>query len=327
MTTRKKIENPFKYEPKQVDNLLTIGAEALKKAALNEEAKNFILTNEKLFKTLKKAANRYIGGETLAETILSIQQLNRDGFSVTTDYMGESIRTEKDANEATDEFVNLASAIHEEKLNSSISLDLSHIGMLVSNDLAKHNLRRICSQAAQADKEVIISMEGTDRTDSIIDIYKETLKTHSNLGITVQAYLYRTKDDFTELSQLPGSIRMVKGAYHTPANQSMPRGNELDEVYLHYVDQLLSKNHPCSIASHHEKIHEEAVKLIDQYKATNYVLERLLGIGNEALTLFKDRGYACRMYVVYGKEWYLYLCNRWAEYPLNLFKGLADIVG
>ncbi|WBL25076.1 hypothetical protein [Zunongwangia sp. HGR-M22] len=54
---------------KQEQSLLRLGADSLKKAALNEEAKNFILNNEVLFKVLKKAADRYIGGETIKETL------------------------------------------------------------------------------------------------------------------------------------------------------------------------------------------------------------------------------------------------------------------
>jgi proline dehydrogenase len=307
--------------------LLKLASEALKKAALNEASKDYILNNPTLFQLLKKAANRYIGGETLEETIPSIQRINQSGYRVTTDFMGESIRNEKDAREATTEFLAFAKAIQVHKLNSSISLDLSHIGMLVSQELALENLDLICTAAAQSNQEVIISMEGTDRTDAILGIYKDTIKRHSNLGITIQAYLYRTKDDFKEILQLPGSIRLVKGAYDTPSGLSLPRGKELDEVYMSYAAQLLEKDHPCAIASHDEKIHQETVKLIQLYEPKNYVLERLLGICNEELESYKEAGHPCRIYVVYGKEWYLYLCNRWAEYPLNLFRGLADIVG
>lgn len=307
-------------------DLLNIASNALKKAALNEDAKTFILQNDKLFKTLKKAANRYIGGETIEETVLTIKRINENGFVVTTDFMGESIRNEKEANEAADEFLRFAKAVKFESLNSSISLDLSHIGLLVSRDLTINNLKLICDEANKVNQEVIISMEGTDRTDMIIDIYEEVLKTHANLGITLQAYLHRTKYDFENLIKLSGSIRMVKGAYDTPKGLSIPRGSELDESYLNYVEQLLTSNHKCAIASHDSKIHNKTIELIDKYSPTNYVLERLLGICNEELQTFKDKGYKCRIYVVYGKEWYLYLCNRWAEYPLNLFRGLADIV-
>jgi proline dehydrogenase len=307
--------------------LLKIASEALKKAALNEEAKQYILQHPQLFKTLKKAADRYIGGETLEEAVLTIKQLNARGFVVTTDFMGESIRNEKEANEAAAEFIRFARMVQLQQLHSSVSLDLSHIGLLVSRALTVHNLKLICEEAGKSNQEVIISMEGTDRTDMIMDIYEEVLKTHSNLGITLQAYLYRTKTDFEHLIKLPGSIRIVKGAYDTPQGLSMPRGKALDDVYMDYVAQLLAKNHPCAIASHDSTIHHKTMELIDQYSPTNYVMERLLGICNEELDTFKDKGYACRIYVVYGKEWYLYLCNRWAEYPLNLFRGLADIVG
>lgn len=307
-------------------DLLKIASNALKKAALNEDAKNFILNNDKLFNVLKKAANRYIGGETIEETIISIKTLNADGFVVTTDFMGESIRNEKEANEATDEFVRFAKCIKSENINSSISLDLSHIGLLVSKELAIKNLKLICEEAHKSNQEVIISMEGTDRTDLIIAIYEEVLKTHLNLGITLQAYLHRTKEDFDRLIQLSGSIRLVKGAFETDAALSIPRGNLLDSIYLDYAEQLLASNHKCSIASHDEKILSKTIELIDKYSSTNYVLERLLGICNEELETIKSKGYNCRIYVVYGKEWYLYLCNRWAEYPLNLFRGLADII-
>ncbi|ANF49134.1 proline dehydrogenase [Chryseobacterium glaciei] len=294
--------------------------------SLNEDAKNFVLQNEKLFKTLKKAANRYIGGETLAETILSIKKLNEKDYTVTTDFMGESIRNERDANDVTEEFIRFAKSIATEGMNSSISLDLSHIGLLVSTELTIKNLKLICEATAKSKQEVIISMEGTDRTDQIIAIYKESLKENSNLGITLQAYLYRTKDDLKDLINLSGSIRLVKGAYEASKDLSIPRGDELDEIYLQYAEQLFENNHHCAIASHDDKIYREITKLIDRYKPTNYFLERLLDIQNEELEIYKNKGYKCRIYVVYGKECYLYLCNRWAEYPLNVFRALADIV-
>jgi proline dehydrogenase len=39
--------------------LLKIASEALKKAALNEDAKNFVLQNDKLFKVLKSSKSPY----------------------------------------------------------------------------------------------------------------------------------------------------------------------------------------------------------------------------------------------------------------------------
>ena len=63
-----------------MNDLLQIGATALKKAALNEEAKTFILNNKPAFQILKKAAQRYIGGENLEETIQKVIQENQNGY-------------------------------------------------------------------------------------------------------------------------------------------------------------------------------------------------------------------------------------------------------
>lgn len=310
-----------------MDELLNIGASALKKIALNEEAKEYILHQKPLYTTLKKAANRFIGGESLVETIPKVTLHNKNGFKCSIEFMGESTKTEKETTLVTAEFIKIAQEIKRKSLNSTISLDLSHIGLAISKDLCLNNLNLICKQAKKHNTEVIISAEGIDRTDDIIETYKTASKTNDNLAITLQAYLYRTKDDFEDLIKETGRIRVVKGAFATPAGHSMPRGNKLDDIYLDYVDQLLSKNHKCSIASHHSKIQQEAKRLILGYKNIDniYEFESLYGIQNEQLAQLKQEGFNTKIYFVYGKEWYLYLCNRIAEYPLNIFQALADI--
>ncbi|REG94167.1 proline dehydrogenase family protein [Flavobacterium aquicola] len=307
--------------------LLLMGAEALRKIAMNTEAKEFILSNDMLYKTIKKAADRYIGGETLEETIIKVINQNKQDFKCSIEFMGENTLTEKEANEATNEFITIAKQIKKLNLNSTFSLDLSHIGLAISKDLCLNNLTEICQEAAKNNTEVTISAEGVERTDAIIETYKTISKTYPNVSITLQAYLHRSADDFKDLIQENGRIRMVKGAFETPKNLSLPRGKELDERYLNFVDQLLSQNHTCSIATHHQEIQQEAVKLIQKY-STNpeiYEFESLYGIQTEQLTDLKNQGHPAKLYFVYGKEWYLYLCNRIAEYPLNLFRALNDI--
>src|SRR5690606_15732679 len=260
--------------------LLSMGSNALRKAAINEKAKDFLLSDEVLFKVVKKAAERYIGGETLDETTQKVLHCNSEGFKCSMEYMGESTYTEKEANEATNEFIRIAKEINNQSINSTISLDLSHIGLAISKDLCLINLTALCDEAEKNNIEVIISAEGIDRTDAIIEMYKEISKTCKNTSITLQAYLHRTKDDFKDLIKEEGRIRIVKGAFETPKNLSIPRGKKLNDIYLNYVDQLLSKNHKCSIATHHHEIQQETKKLIQYYKVSSkiYEFESLYGI-------------------------------------------------
>lgn len=310
-----------------MDELLLMGSGALKKIALDKNAKEYLLNNKPLYQILRKAANRYIGGETLEETIPKVLKENNNGFKCSIEFMGENIKTEDEVNQATQEFIRIVQGIRTQNLNSTISLDLSHIGLAISSDLCLNKLYQIC-EAAQNDIEIIISAEGVERTDMVIETYKKASKKYPNLAITLQAYLYRSKDDFQDLIREDGRIRIVKGAFYTPEGHSIPRGKKLDDRYLDYVDQLLSKRHKCSIATHHHEIQQEAKILIDKYNPDNelYEFESLYGIQTEQLVKLKKEGYMTKLYFVYGHEWYLYLCNRIAEYPLNIFRALTDIV-
>lgn len=311
-----------------MDHLLALGSAALKKAALNMEAKAYLLGNEKLYKVMRKAADRYIGGENLSEALGKVTTAQTQGLKCSLEYMGENISSAEEARAATQEFVNICQEITVRKLNTTVSLDLSHIGLNVSRELCLQNLQDILQAAKAGGIEVIISAEGTDQTDHVLDIYRSAAPTADAIAITLQAYLHRTKEDFADLVKLPGRIRVVKGAFATPAGLSMPRGAELNKQYLYYIDTLLAQGHACSIATHDPHIQQEARKLVDHYRPAShlYEFESLYGIQTDSLLALKAEGYVAKLYFVYGKEWYLYLCNRIAEYPLNLFQAVADMV-
>lgn len=310
-----------------MEELLSIGSAALKTAATNEQAKHYLLNNPLLYGILRKAADRYIGGETLEQTLVKVEEANKDALKCSIEYMGENISQGKDAIAAKDEFLRISSSIAAKDLNSTISLDLSHIGMNVSKELCLDNLLEICSAGTRSGIEINISAEGPHQTDRVLEIYKQASSFSNNLAVTLQAYLYRTREDFDELKTLPGRIRIVKGAFGTDPGISINRGKELDRVYLSYIDELLQSGHKCSIATHHHQIQQEAKKMVDHYRPdrADYEFESLYGIQQENLLNLKAEGYMTKLYFVYGKEWYLYLCNRLSEYPMNLFRALADI--
>ena len=305
-----------------IENQMAEASKALKKAALNESAKSHLLENTSLYGLLKKAANRYVAGEQLAEVIIRVIEFNARGLQCTVDFMGESVRNAEEANKATGEFLKLAHEIVHANLDCTISLDLSHIGLTIDKHLGFENLEKICATGL----EVMISAEGMDRTDRVLEAYLEASRQYKNLGITMQAYLHRSEDDFQELIKHQGKIRIVKGAFDTPDGTALNRGAALNDRYLNYVKVLLEKAHNCSIATHDPIIQNAVISLLSNIASPgHYEFESLLGIQNEAL--FKLNGqHPTRVYLVYGTEWYLYLCNRMAEYPPSIFQAVVDIV-
>jgi proline dehydrogenase len=307
--------------------------EALKQVALNEDIKAYVLQHPPLYAPLLQAALRFIGGETLTHCTKTATSLNQQGFAVTIDYMGESTRDAEMVDHATQEFLNVIQAIAAQNLDSPISLDLSHIGMVIDSKLAYTNACSLARAAQDTGLEVMISMEGTDRTSLILEMHRRLCESFNNVGITLQAYLHRTANDLEEVLQRPGKIRLVKGAYAAPLDLAKPRGAELDESYRQLMKRLLTSGHPCSIATHDPALLdpvslEYAHRLIQEkvVKPSNIEFEMLKGVTPDRLETLKSYGYRTRVYLPYGQEWHLYLCNRLAEYPPNIYQAIIDAV-
>ncbi len=305
-------------------------AAALKNIARDEEIKARIMKDPFLKGILLRVASRFVCGEELPEALEAAKKANALGHAATIDYMGESVRDEALAERATKEFIRVAKEIKNRCLESSISLDLSHVGMALDANLAFENASKIARAAREAETEVMASMEGTERTEDVLSLHERLCETFDNVGITLQAYLHRTEEDLAAALERPGRIRLVKGAFEEPESVSIPRSSiALDEAYVRYMETLLASGHKCSIATHDEAILDHAGRFIRKngLEASNTEFEMLYGVTPERLEAMRERGHRTRMYLVYGEEWYLYLCHRLAEHPPNIYRAVADAAG
>lgn len=272
---------------------------------------------------------RFIGGESLGECVRAAQRLNRLGHAVTIDHMGESTRDEAAAREATEEFLRVVDEIRGRGLDSSVSLDLSHLGLVVDPELGFENACRLVSAAREANLEVMVSMEGSERIEAVLGAYRKLSERFGDaVGITLQAHLRRTPSDLEDALTRPGKIRLVKGAFQEPEEVALRRGRELDEAYRLLLERLLSGGHPTSVSTHDPAILEHAHGLLRENgpEAGGAEFEMLHGVQEERLEKMRDAGHRTRTYLPYGTEWYLYLCHRLAEHPPNIYRALADAV-
>jgi proline dehydrogenase len=169
-------------------------------------------------------------------------------------------------------------------------------------------------------------MEGTDRTTIILDIHGKLAQEFDNVGITLQAFLYRTDADLNSVLQRPGKIRLCKGAYEAPPHLAMPRGSQLDSAYLQLAKKLVESGHACSIATHDQTILDQVHQFIraGNFRHDNVEFEMVKGVTLERLDAMRAAGYRTRVYLPYGREWHLYLCNRLAEHPPNIYQAIID---
>ncbi|WP_210366705.1 proline dehydrogenase family protein [Bacillus sp. REN3] len=300
-------------------------AQALKSIARNLHIKSYIQQSEELYPLLLKAANRFVAGEKKKDGIEIANELISRGYSISLEYIGENTGESEECIKAKDEFLHLIEEMGSMAIKQTVSLDLSHIGLLASREKAYSHLHQIAQKAARYGITVMISMEESAKTDAILNLYKKASEQYQNVGITIQAHLNRSFDDLQELIHYPGKIRVVKGAYQEPSSIAMTRSKELDNRYLEFVERLTEAGHPVSIATHDEYLIQEIERrqILDQSITE---IEMLYGIRPDLSKTLRSKGYNCKVYLTYGQEWYLYLCHRIAEYPENLYIAVKDMI-
>lgn len=300
-------------------------AQAIKSVARNQQIKSYIRQSDELYPLLLQVAKRFVTGENRDDGIVTAQKLIEKDYLISLEYMGENTMNVEACQDAKNEFLKLIDEMGSLSMGQTVSLDLSHIGLNVHPKTAYTHLLELARNAQKHGITLMISMEESAKTNDILDIYKKTTEQYSNVGITIQTYLYRSINDIKNLIHYPGKIRLVKGAYQESSDKVMSRSKELNNRYLELVEFLIDANHPLSIATHDEMLIRE-IENRQYLQNSNVELEMLYGIRPDLLKNIKEKGYNCKVYLTYGNEWYLYLCHRIAEYPENLFLAITDLI-
>ncbi|MCJ7511888.1 MAG: proline dehydrogenase family protein, partial [Anaerolineales bacterium] len=279
----------------------------------------------------RRAAARFIAGETLDEALRAVAELNARGLFATLDHLGENVTTPAEARHAAEDYLEIIDRICASGVRSNASLKLSQLGLGLDDQLCLDNLRRILRKAAACGVFVRVDMEDSSTVDRALQIQR-TLREKGlhNTGLVIQAYLFRSLADVQALLVSPTRIRLCKGAYREPPQVAFPRKADVnlnfDTLAAMMIDAALAHGSPPSspdgrtpalpaIASHDEKRITFARRYAEQVRLPKAALEFQLlhGIRTDLQAALAQAGYPVRVYVPYGTHWYPYFMRRLAE--------------
>lgn len=269
---------------------------------------------------MKLGAGRFTAGETLNDAVRVVRQLNGEGLKVTLDNLGESVRDEREARAAADAYLDILDRIAAEDLDANASVKLTQLGLDLGTDLAYANIRRIVERAAAHGNFVRIDMEHSDYIDRTLDIYRRLRQEFDNVGVVIQAMLYRSNEDLQQLAAAGANVRLVKGAYAEPPERAYPKKADVDANYRRLIAYYLDHGPYTAVASHDEAIIEFTRRHAEEHgiDRDRFEFQMLLGIRPDLQRRLAAEGYTVRVYVPYGTDWYPYLMRRLAERPANL---------
>jgi proline dehydrogenase len=302
------------------------------------EVQQFVVGHE-LARPLR---SRFVAGTTLDAALDAARVLNGGGFRVSLDHLGEHVADAAAADAAVADYLALVAAIGRTGVQSGISIKLSQLGLSLA-DAAVHGpsdatgspgnwtaggalaacqarLERLLAAAAAVGVFVRIDMEGSAHTQATLDLLRAVWPRHHNVGVVLQAYLYRTGQDLEDVLALGATVRLCKGAYRESPDVAYQTRGEVDASYERLMRRMLEADTYAALATHDPALIAQARAWAAELgrDRDRFEFQMLYGVRRDLQHELRAAGYRVRVYVPYGHEWYPYLTRRLAERPANL---------
>jgi proline dehydrogenase len=254
-----------------------------------------------------RLSRRYVAGLGFEDARATVEQLAQAGIAASIDFFGEQVTDADEAARACDQYLFLARALADLPAETSLAVDLSHIGIDVSRDFCRSQLERII-EALPARRRIDIGAEDSGRTDAVLDVALQVARLGAPLQMTIQANLRRSADDWPHLVEAGVAIRLVKGAYVEPPGIAYRYGEETDIAFVRVAHRLHDAGAALALATHDRVLREALLAALGAIP-----VEMLLGVRSEDAAELRDRGMPVRLYVPFGDGWFRYTMRRIAE--------------
>jgi proline dehydrogenase len=281
---------------------------------------------------VRRSVSRFMPGETLDAALAAARALGEKKIGSVFTNLGENVFRRSEAHKVTEHYLEVLERIHQAGLGTEISVKLTQLGLDLSPDICFDNLTRIIRHEHE-NSVVWLDMEASNYADVTLDLYRRTLRSHPNVGLCLQAYLFRTKKDLVDLLPLRPSIRLVKGAYKEPPEIAFPKKSDVDENYFALAQEiLLAKSSGLCVRAAFATHDVSLIRRLADFAAqqglakSDFEVQMLYGIQRAAQERLAREGCRSIVLVAYGTHWYPWFVRRLAERPANLWFMVRNVL-
>ena len=276
------------------------------------------------FGFMRRTVTRFMPGEDAQDALTAARGLAASGLRTVFTHLGENVALRSEAELVTQHYLSLIDRIRAAGLGTEISLKLTQLGLDLDPKFCYDNLSTLLEHTPP-EKTLWIDMEQSPYVDVTLELFRRARKSHANIGVCLQAYLFRTEKDLDSLIPMGTAIRLVKGAYNEPAEIAYPVKKDVDENFLHLAQRLLSpearRARVRAVLATHDR---SLIAKIIEWAASQGVpkdkveFQMLYGIQRAEQIRLAQAGYPSGVLVAYGTFWYPWFMRRLAERPANV---------
>jgi proline dehydrogenase len=169
-------------------------------------------------------------------------------------------------------------------------------------------------------------MEQSPYVDVTLDLTQELRAAYPAVGVCLQAYLHRTREDLARMLKTGAGVRLVKGAYREPPSVALAAKRDVDSNYVSLGrtmvdDRARGGTSRVVFGTHDERIISE---LITHARSTRvaqgrYEFHMLYGIQRGEQQRLATAREHVRVLIAYGNYWFPWYMRRLAERPANVW--------
>ncbi|MFB6107985.1 MAG: proline dehydrogenase family protein [Haloplanus sp.] len=277
---------------------------------------------------LPPIARRFVAGETVPVALDHVRARNAEGVNVVLNLLGEHYDRRDRADADADAYCALLDDLDGSGLTACISVKPTQLGLRVGEEVYRENYRRVVEAAADHDVFVWSDMEASETTDATLDAFADlAAEFPGRVGQCVQANLRRTRRDLDRLADVPGRVRLVKGAYDEPETIAYTRRAEVTEAFREDLEFCMQElDGTVAVGTHDPALVAEAKSLARRYDR-DVEFQMLMGVREDEQRALAAEGYDVWQYAPYGRRWLSYFARRLREREANVAFALRAVVG
>lgn len=283
-------------------------------------------------------SRRYVAGPELKDAVKVMHRLSKEGACFTIDVLGEEITSMDEATFFLEEYKRVITAISDNNFDANLSIKPTAFGLLLDPEKGMENIEALVAMANQHEMFVRLDMEDHRVTDDTIQVMLDMHeKGLTNVGVVLQARLFRTLDDIKAIAEKLGSsadYRICKGIYLEPEDISHTDRQPIIDATNSCIDAMLDAGAYVGVASHDHPVIKHTIKSLESrnmgpgksdprsnagpqrpQKGPGYEFQMLLGVRGPLRRKLSAQGHRTRVYIPYGEKWYEYSIRRLKENP------------
>jgi len=283
---------------------------------------------------IRRAVSKFMPGETFDDMIGAAKATVAEGIGALCTRLGENVKDLAEADGVARHYLEGIDRIHAIKLACEPSIKLTQLGLDIDRELAYGHLRDLAARCHATGNYLWIDMEQSPYVDITLALTKRLREEFPRVGVCLQAYLFRTREDLEDVTSRGIGVRLVKGAYNEPASAAFPKKSDVDANYLALAQIMLGAAARAAgsrpVFGTRAPQFTQAVRTHAQAagrRADQFEIHMLYGIQKAAQLRLSQDGAQVRVLIAYGEYWFPWYMRRLAERPANVWFVAKSLFG